>query len=404
MAVDLRKHQWDALEKLSNGKILYGGVGSGKSITAIAYYWVNILGGTLIPFDTGINSTPLVIITTALKRDSLEWDGELSRFGLHKGIQDISIDSWNNISKYEKRKDCFFIFDEQHIVGSGAWVKGFLKIAAANEWILLTATPGDTWMDYVPVFIANGFYKNRSDFYRQHVVFSRFTKYPKVDRYLDTRKLARYRNQILVSMPYEKHTTRHVLEVPVEYDRKLYERIKRKRFNVYTHAPVKDAGELCRVLRRCASDDDRRIDALEEILAENKRVILFYNYNYELQKLEERFEERNDLIFAERNGKRHDPVPKGERWLYVIQYSSGHDGWNCTSTNCVVLFSPTYSYRVDEQAQGRIDRLNTRYMDLYYYRLVAKGSIEDSILDSVKRKEIFNERGYVDSLNADKNV
>ena len=70
----------------------------------------------------------LYIITTAKKRDTLEWEGELSPFLLSTNPDvnlyqnKVVIDSWNNISKYKDITDAFFIFDEQRVVGSGTWV------------------------------------------------------------------------------------------------------------------------------------------------------------------------------------------------------------------------------------------------------------------------------------------
>ena len=62
--IELMDHQKEPLEKLSNGKILNGGVGSGKSIVALAYYAQKDCNGDLI------------VITTAKTRDSLEWEGD----------------------------------------------------------------------------------------------------------------------------------------------------------------------------------------------------------------------------------------------------------------------------------------------------------------------------------------
>jgi len=167
--------QREALERLKSGNILCGDVGSGKSRTALAYYFEKECGGSFEPLYSPMqNPKNLYIITTAKKRDSLEWDDELIPFHLSRNKDlcdvDIVIDSWNNIKKYADVKNSFFIFDEQRLVGSGAWVTTFYKITGSgrysnnqtgNHWILLSATPGDTWSDYIPVFVANKFYKNK---------------------------------------------------------------------------------------------------------------------------------------------------------------------------------------------------------------------------------------------------
>ena len=168
MAIELRDYQLDAVHRMKNGCILCGGVGSGKSRTSLAYYFTQE-GGCIQPYSPMKKPRDLYIITTARKRDDLEWDEELVPFLLSTKPENNSlyknkviIDSWNNIGKYTDVKGAFFIFDEQRVVGSGAWVKSFLKIARWNKWILLTATPGDTYSDYLPVFLANGFFKNRT--------------------------------------------------------------------------------------------------------------------------------------------------------------------------------------------------------------------------------------------------
>ena len=166
--IQLRDYQLDAVRRMKNGCILCGGVGSGKSRTALAYYYLCEDGeiGTDEYVPMGDPPKDLYIITTARKRDTCEWEGELSPFLLSPNHEvnlysnKVVIDSWNNIQKYAEVQNAFFIFDEQRVVGTGAWVKAFLRITKANRWILLSATPGDTWQDYIPVFIANGFYKN----------------------------------------------------------------------------------------------------------------------------------------------------------------------------------------------------------------------------------------------------
>ena len=232
----LYNYQMDAVNKMRNGCILNGGVGSGKSRTGL-YYYFKEQGGSIDPDYVPMKPRPkdLYIITTARKRDTLEWEGELAPFLLSTYPNQnqfygnkVIVDSWNNIGKYSDIKGAFFIFDEQRVVGSGAWVKSFLKITKVNEWILLSATPGDTWMDYIPVFIANGFYKNKTEFCREHVVYSRFSKYPKVDRYLNTGRLIRLRNNILVDMDFTRQTIPHHIDIYSLYDPNKYKEAIRK--------------------------------------------------------------------------------------------------------------------------------------------------------------------------------
>ena len=390
MSVQLDGNQLLALEQLKSGSILCGGVGSGKSRTSLAYFTVKECKG-------GLNGEPmkepknLYIITTAKKRDSKEWEDEFPPFPFDE--IDICIDSWNNIGKYAEVKDSFFIFDEQRLVGSGAWVKAFLKISKSNRWILLSATPGDTWMDYIPVFIANGFYKNRTEFIRRHVVYSRFAKFPKVDHYVETGRLLRLRKSILVNMKYLKPTQQHHFQITVGYDREKYKFVTKERWDIFKDEPLRDMSALCYLLRRIVNTDQQRIDAVKRLVSEHPKAIIFYNFDYELEILRELGREL-EIPIAEWNGHKHQPIPIGSSWLYLVQYTAGAEGWNCISTNVIIFYSQNYSYKIAVQAAGRIDRRNTPYTDLYYYHIRSNSSIDVAIYQALSRKKNFNERGF----------
>lgn len=382
------------MDELESGSILCGGVGSGKSRTAIAYYFCHECGGKIVSDGEVTPMTfpkDLYIITTARKRDTGDWEQECAPFPL-SNVQ-IKIDSWNNIKKYEDAKDSFFIFDEQRVVGSGAWVRSYLKIARRNRWILLSATPGDTWMDYIPVFVANGFYRNRTEFITRHVVYSRFAKFPKVERFLDTRRLERLRDKITVTMPFERHTKRHYRDIFVEYDSSTYDTISKERWNPFESRPIKDVAETCFALRRVVNLDPSRIEAVEKLLEKHSKAIIFYNFDYELIELRRMC--RDDKIeHSEWNGHRHDPLPNGNKWVYLVQYTAGAEGWNCIETDTVIFYSLNYSYKIMEQASGRIDRVNTPYKDLYYYRIRSKSSIDNAIFSCLTKKRRFNEKVF----------
>lgn len=398
----LYDYQMDAVKKMTNGCILNGGVGSGKSRTGL-YYYFKEQGGSINPDYVPMKHKPkdLYIITTARKRDDLEWEGELVPFLLSTHPDQnvfygnkVVVDSWNNIKKYSDISGAFFIFDEQRVVGSGAWVKSFLKIARGNDWILLSATPGDTWSDYIPVFIANGFYKNKSEFSREHVVYSRFSKYPKIDRYLNTGRLVRLRNRILVDMDFTRHTIPHHEDVYCRYDISKYKDAIKTRWDPYKNEPIQQASGLCYILRRVVNEDESRQRALLEIFEKHPKMIVFYNFDYELDILKGIYYGDNCEI-AEWNGHAHNPIPQSERWVYLVQYTAGCEGWNCIKTDTIVFYSQNYSYKVMEQASGRIDRLNTPFRDLYYYHLKSRSGIDLAISKALKEKKQFNERKFV---------
>ena len=353
----------------------------------------------------------LYIITTARKRDTLEWEKEMAPFLLttkkdssYYYKHEVHIDSWNNIKKYTDVTGSFFIFDEQRVVGYGMWTKSFLKIAKSNNWILLSATPGDTWSDYIPVFIANGFYKNKTDFCREHVVYSRFSKYPKIEKYINTGRLLKLRREILINMDYIRQTTQHHEDIYVSYDILKYKRTIRERWNPYKDEPIEQASQLCYILRRIVNESDYRIIALMELLENIPKAIIFYNFDYELEMLRNlpvnMFAE--DMKIAEWNGHKHEEIPKSDRWIYLVQYTAGAEGWNCTETDTIIFFSQNYSYKIMEQASGRIDRLNTPFKDLYYYHLKSRSGIDLAISNALSKKKNFNENNWLNKQTFNK--
>ena len=387
---------------MKNGCILCGDVGSGKSMTAIAYY--HFINGGIYDDDIfepmGDPPPDLYIITTARKRDTLEWEGELSPFLLSPNPEinlysnKVIIDSWNNIKKYKDVENAFFIFDEQRVIGSGAWVKSYLKIAKKNNWILLSATPGDSWKDYIPVFLANGFYKNRTEFAREHIVYSRFTKFPMIDKYINTGKLIRYRNSILIEMDFKKKTEHHIIDIFTDYDVKTYKEVTKKRWDPYKNTPIINAAGLCYIWRRIVNSDESRQLKLLEIFEDHPKIIVFYNFNYELDILKNLYY-GEEVEIAEWNGRNHQPIPTSDSWVYLVQYNAGSEGWNCIETDTIIFYSQSYSYRTMKQASGRIDRLNTPYKHLFYYHLKSRSGIDVAISRAIKNKKNFNESNFV---------
>lgn len=404
----LKDFQIAAIKKMSNGCILNGGVGSGKSLTSIGYYYI-CNGGRWEFLETGkyfkmINPKDLYIITTAQKRDNKEWEMELSRYllstnpDLNVYKNKVVVDSWNNIPKYKNVTGAFFILDEQRVKGYGTWVDSFLKIARSNNWILLSATPGDTWTDYMPVFIANGFFRNKTQFQTEHVIFDRFAKYPKIDRYINEGRLIRLRNRILIDMDFDRKTIAHHETVWCEYDIWGYKDVMKRRWDPFKDEPIQQASSLCYILRRVVNTSDDRQILCQMLCEDHPKCIIFYNFDYELEILMSLDYEPGTEI-AQYNGHKHQPIPDSERWVYLVQYTAGNAGWNCIKTDTIIFYSQNYSYSVMEQSCGRIDRLNTPYTDLYYYHLKSRSGIDLAIDKAIRQKKKFNEGHWVSSLN-----
>ena len=402
--------QMEAVKKASNGSIFNGSVGSGKSRTGL-FYWFKECGGWIDEYGYKPMTKPkdLYIITPAMKRNTMEWEKELASFLLStdhtkndlNGRVKITIDSWNSIKKYVSVTNAFFIFDEAKNTGKGVWAKSFIKIAKKNDWILLSATPASSWEHYIPIFIAHGFYANKTEFTNQHCVYSRYTKFPKIERYINEQRLIRLRNKILIDMEFKRHTVRHYEDIWCDYDKMRYKDTMRNRWNYNENKPIEQAAGLCYELRRIVNTDESRVVALLEILEKHPKAIIFYNFNYELDMLRHLFWDTDGVgdnnytgfEVAEYNGSMHQPIPTGDRWVYLVQYN-GCEGWCAITTDTIIFFSQNYDYRVFEQACGRVDRLTTPYTDLYYYTLRSRSGIDLAISKALQQKKKFNERKF----------
>lgn len=396
-----------AVNKLRNGNILCGKVGSGKSRVSLVYFFEKECGGSIEPPYSALKEfKDLYIITTARKRDTKEWEKEIAEFDMFETDKiKVTIDSWNNIEKYVNAKNAFFIFDEQKVIGSGKWVESFYKITSSqrylnnglnNNWILLSATPGDKWEDYIPVFVANKFYRNKSEFMSMHAVFNPFTPYQKVERFVGVQKLEALKQRLLVNIKVKaNHRTYEYLKIP--YDEQKYKKVAKTRWDIFTNNPIETAAMYCYTLRKVVNMSDDRLKALLNVFDRHGKVIVFYNFDYERDILRIMCH-RLGITKAEWNGHKHELIPDTESWLYLVQYTAGAEGWNCTKTNVIVFFSLSYSYKATEQAAGRIDRRDTQFSDLHYYFIVTDSPIDRAIKKSLSEKKEFNVLSFAKNL------
>ena len=196
-------------------------------------------------------------------------------------------------------------------------------------------------------------------------------------------------------MEYSTKTVKHKEYITVPYDRELYKYVNMERKDPYNdYIPIMNAGGLCYLLRKVVNSDPSRLMAVKSILDFKKKVIVFYNFNYELDLLRN-YDWGDDVVVAEWNGHAHQEIPDSDKWLYLVQYTSGSEGWNCIKTDTTIFFSQNYSYRTVAQASGRINRVNTPFKDLYYYHLKSNSQIDRAIFAALSKKQNFNERQFV---------
>lgn len=376
--IELYDYQRRAVDRLHNGSVLCGKVGSGKSLTGLFYYMENH------------SDLPLYIITVAKKRNDKEWHRDLEMLGIEG-----TVDSWNNITKYLDVKDAFFLFDEQRAIGYGSWGTSFIKIARKNKWIMLTATPGDVWMDWMCIFLANNFYRNKTEFVDRHVEYNPYSKFPQIKRYHEVDRLERLRRHLAVPMADFRTTKTNRQYINTAFDKELYKQVIDTRFNPFTETPIMNASEFTQVLRRIINTSPRRIANAKQQIMTRDRIIVFYNYTYELDILKEICQELNRAYY-QWNGQKHEHIPDAAEWVYLVQYTAGAEGWNCITTDTILFYSLNYSYRVMEQSEGRINRVNTSFNDLFYLYLKSPASIDDAIERSIRSKKKFNERNWVE--------
>ena len=214
----------------------------------------------------------------------------------------------------------------------------------------------------------------------------------------DVHRLESGRNLIIggVKIDYEKPTERHFEVMLASYDREAYRKLMRERWNVYEGKPVESVSELCYLLQRVVNSDPTRIESTIEVSEKNPKLVIFYSYDYELDILRNAAWPEGTVV-KEWNGHKHEEIPDSERWVYLVNYKGGSEGWNCTETNTMLFYSQSYSYKATEQAMGRIDRRNTPYRDLYYYSFRSYAPIDIAISRALKRKKNFNESRFVSS-------
>jgi superfamily II DNA or RNA helicase len=218
-------------------------------------------------------------------------------------------------------------------------------------------------------------------------------------------------------MPYLGHTTRVINNIEVPHDEELLKKVMEKRWNVFEDRPLTGVADLFSVMRRVVNSSPvnfkkSRLEICQSLMKKHPKLIVFYNFDYELEDLRslasgltmkgQAGSDPKRLMVSEWNGHKHQLIPQTERWVYLVQYAAGAEGWNCTETDAMVFYSLPYSYKYWQQAHGRIDRMNTPYSKLFYYSLVSKSFIDTAISKCLREKKDFNESVCVKELSVQK--
>ena len=214
-----------------------------------------------------------------------------------------------------------------------------------------------------------------------------------VTGYRGETRLIRLRDRILIDMDFRRHTIPHDEDIYATYNVSMYKEAIKTRFDPYKKEPIQQAAGLCYVLRKIVNSDESRQVKLLEIFESHPKMIIFYSFDYELDILKKIYY-GDGVEVAEYNGHAHEVIPNSDKWVYLVNYSAGAEGFNCIKTNCIVFYSQTYSYKTLLQAKGRIDRLNTPFTDLYYYHLKSRSGIDLAISRALHEKKKFNERKF----------
>lgn len=146
----------------------------------------------------------------------------------------------------------------------------------------------------------------------------------------------------------------------------------------------------------CGSYNDAKLDAFRDILqSTNDRLIVFYNFDEELQALEDIVID-GDLRrpFSIVNGKIKNlyAYEVDKTSVTFIQYQAGAMGLNLQKANKIIYFTPPLSSELFEQSKKRTHRIGQDKSCLYYY-LVCKNSIEEKIYATLAMR-----KDYTDAL------
>lgn len=150
----------------------------------------------------------------------------------------------------------------------------------------------------------------------------------------------------------------------------------------------------------CGQYNPAKLEAFRDLVeSTNDRLIVFYNFNDELEKLS-RIAWENHRPVAVVNGKQKDLLPyeNAPDSITFIQYQAGAMGLNLQKANKIVYFTPPLSSELFEQSKKRIHRIGQEKTCFYYY-LTCKGSIEEKIYRTLAMRRDYTDKLFEESNN-----
>lgn len=400
--ITLRSYQQDAVEALLNGKhIVVASCGVGKGF--ISLEWAR-----------GTKKSNVLVITQASKVKSNDFveEAKLLDEKWYNSQSSFTVVSWNSLAKWLKEHqsenfaDYAIIADEiqrikNYSTGMG---KSFLKIASHTKcWAGFTATPGESWIQMMPYFVACGFVKHKTDFTNKFCVTQSFKGYIEIIGYNHEEVLNKWWSGITYfpdtkemekQLPSETHKVVH-FKAPTGYAKVL-----KTKTRLDTDEFIDTSMAMCHYLRQlCCSKE--KVEWLKEFVESlDTSCVVFYTYIEEGEKIKEALK---GVKIWEINGKKHD-IPTadtiGKHDVVLAQWESGSASLNLQFMNYWVSFSPCYSLTTSCQSRGRIKRIG-QTKPMFYYYLKTDHTIENDIYKALKEKRDFSETVWYENKFGD---
>ena len=125
------------------------------------------------------------------------------------------------------------------------------------------------------------------------------------------------------------------------------------------------------------------MDMLEELLAENRKILLFSQFTSMLGLIEAELAQRG-IEYALLTGQTKDrrtPVQdfqSGKRSIFLISLKAGGTGLNLTAADTVIHYDPWWNPAAENQATDRAYRIGQE-KPVFVYKMIARGTVEEKI-------------------------